>query len=179
MVDMDKLPSRERSWLPKQGVVDDLSRRGALFAYILLNQVCEVDDSALASGITFLILITNYHNNNNKGQDQPPPTTPLRLKLLMDLPYLLLDIHPLHPLQILALFQLPIIARRRLLPPRRLLLADDRLARYPVKDIAALGRQAFEIGGYVRGGEVGGGLAEVGFGALFFPAGIKEFDCNS
>lgn len=134
-----------------------------------------MDDIAWASlGITFLILITKYRNNY-----QTPPTTPLRLELLMNLPYLLLYIHALHPLQILALFQLPIIARRRLLPPRGLLVADDRLARYPVKHITALGSKAFEVGGYIRGGEVGGGLAQVGFGALFLPAGVEEFDCNS
>ena len=94
----------------------------------------------------------------------------------MDLPYLLVDIHPLHPLQVLALFQLPIIARRRLLPSRRFLLADHRLPCYTVKDIAALGCKAFEISGDVRSGEIGGRLTKVGFGALFFPTGIEEFD---
>lgn len=94
----------------------------------------------------------------------------------MNLPYLLLNIHSLHSLKILALLQLPVVARRRLLPPRRLLVADYGLSRHAVKHIAALRRETFEVGGDVGGREVGRGLSEVGFGALFFPAGIEEFD---
>lgn len=56
----------------------------------------------------------------------------------MNLANLLLDIHSLHPLQILAFLQLPIIAHRRLLPTRGLFVADNRLARDAVKHVAAL-----------------------------------------
>lgn len=97
----------------------------------------------------------------------------LRLELLMNLPDLLLDIHPLHPLQILALLQLPVVAGRRLLPPRGLLLADDWLPRHTVEHIAPLRAEPLEIGGHVAGRQVGGGLAEIRLEALFFPAGVK------
>ena len=67
----------------------------------------------------------------------------------MDLPYLLLNIHPLHPLHLLPLVQLPIIAQRRLLPPRLLLLADDRLARHAIEDVRPLRCETFQVGGDV------------------------------
>jgi len=74
----------------------------------------------------------------------------------MNLPNLLLNIHPLHPLHLLALVQLPIITRRGLLSPRLLLLADDRLARHAIKDIGTLRGETFQVGGYIRGRQVGG-----------------------
>lgn len=67
----------------------------------------------------------------------------------MNLPNLLLNIHPLHPLHLLPLVQLPIITRRSLLPPRLLFFADDRLARHAIKDIGTLRGETFQIGGYV------------------------------
>lgn len=67
----------------------------------------------------------------------------------MNLPYLLLNIHTLHPLHFLPLIQLPIITRRRLLSPCLLLLANDRLASHTIKDVGTLRGKTFEVGGYV------------------------------
>jgi hypothetical protein len=94
----------------------------------------------------------------------------------MNIPNLLLNIHPLH---ILGLFQLPIIIQRRPLPPRLLLLADNRLTCHTVENIRTLRGKPLEISCYVGGGEVGGLGAGVGFEALFFPAGVEEFDCRN
>lgn len=96
----------------------------------------------------------------------------------MNLPDLLLDIHPLHALQILTLFQLPVVTGRRLLPARGLLLADDGLARDAVEDIAPLRAEPLEVGGHVDGRQVGGRLAEIGLEALLFPAGVEQLDCE-
>lgn len=106
----------------------------------------------------------------------PPMVSAARIKLLVNLPDLLIDIHPLPPLHLLALLQLPVIAQRRFLPPRGLLFADDWLSSHPVEDIAALRRQPFEVRCDVAGGEVGGGLSLVGLEALFFPSRVEEFD---
>lgn len=91
----------------------------------------------------------------------------------MNVPNLLFDIHPLH---ILCLIQLAIIIQRRPLPPRLFLLTDDRLACHTIEYIRALRCKPFEIGGYVRGGEIGGLGARVGFETLFFPPGVEEFN---
>ena len=56
----------------------------------------------------------------------------------MNLPNLLLNIHPLHPLHILTLVQLPIIIHRSPLPPLLLFLAYHRLPCYAVEDIGSL-----------------------------------------
>ncbi len=65
----------------------------------------------------------------------------------MNLSNLLLDIHPLHPLQILALFQLPIITRRRSLPPRCLFVRDFRLPGRAVEHVTSLRAKSFQVGG--------------------------------
>ena len=62
------------------------------------------------------------------------------VELLMDLPNLLINVHPLPSFHLLALFQLPVIIQRRLLPPRSLFFTDDRLSCDAVKDIASLRR---------------------------------------
>lgn len=119
----------------------------------------------------------------------------------MQLPNLLLDPHPLHPLPPCPrpspssssspypsrtssrttpnspFPPHPIISpHSRTLPPRGLLLADHRLPRHAVEDVRALRGQPFEVGGYFGGGEVGGGLAGVGFLTLGAPAGVEELD---
>ena len=109
-----------------------------------------------------------------------PPLSPP--SLLINLPNLLLNIRR----SARALFsRLPPRLRapikrlqRSPLAPRRLLLANDRLARHAVEDVGALGRQPLEVRGYVRGRQVGGRLAGVGFLALFFPARVEELDCK-
>lgn len=70
----------------------------------------------------------------------------------MNLPDLLLNVHALHALQIFALLQLPVVAHRRFFPARRLLLADGRLARHAVKDVATLRAQPLQVGGDLAGG---------------------------
>lgn len=98
----------------------------------------------------------------------------------MNSPDLLLHVNILHHIQttIALLGRNAIIDRSRLLPPRELLFRDDRLASDAVEEIAALAGEALKVVGDVLGGEVGGGVAAVCFGFLFFPAGIEEFDCG-
>lgn len=93
----------------------------------------------------------------------------------MNLLYLFLNIHPLH---ILRLIQLPVITQRRPLPPGLLLLTNNRLPSHPIENVRPLRGKPLEVGGYVRGGEVGCLGAGVGFQSLFFPTGVQEFDCN-
>jgi len=102
----------------------------------------------------------------------------LRLILCMNLPDLLLNIHPLHPFHLLSLVQLPIIIRGRLLPPCLLLFADDGLTCHAVEDVGALRRKAFQIGSYVRSGKIGGRCTEIGFLPLFFPARVQQLNCK-
>ena len=80
----------------------------------------------------------------------------LRLELLMNLPDLLFDIHPLHSFHILALLQLPVIARRRLFPTRCLLLANHGLPCHAVEYIATLRSEPLEIGSHIARRQVGG-----------------------
>lgn len=80
----------------------------------------------------------------------------LRLEFLMNLPDLLLDIHPLHSLHILALLQLPIVTQRSLFPARCLLLADHRLPCHAVKYVASLRAESLEIGSHITRRQVGG-----------------------
>lgn len=96
----------------------------------------------------------------------------------MDLPNLLVDIHPLPPLHLFALLQLAVVIQRRLLPPRGLLFADDGLSGDTVEYIAPLRRQSLEIGCHVAGREVGRRLPKLRLESLFFPAGVEEFNCN-
>ena len=96
----------------------------------------------------------------------------------MNLPNLLLDIHPLHPLQLLPLVKLPIIICCRFLPPRLLFFADDGLTCDAIKDVGALGGEALEIGSDIRGGEVGGRCPEIRLLSLFLPARIQQLDCT-
>jgi hypothetical protein len=95
----------------------------------------------------------------------------------MNSPNLLLHINILHNIQPLIppLHRRPIIALLGPLPPRKFLFRN-RLTGYAVKEIAALGCQAFEIVGYVGGGEVGCAVPGVGFRFLLFPAGVEEFN---
>ena len=97
----------------------------------------------------------------------------------MNLPYLLLNINALHLLQLRRIastnIRLPVIGGRSLLAARGFLLADG-LARDAVEDVAALRGEALEVVGDVEGGEVCGRVARVGFGFLFAPAGVEEFD---
>lgn len=74
----------------------------------------------------------------------------------MNLPDLLLDIHPLHSLQVLALFQLPIVTRRGLFPARCLLLANHGLPRHAVKYVAPLRAEPLEVGSDIASRQVGG-----------------------
>lgn len=67
----------------------------------------------------------------------------------MNLPDLLFDIHPLHSLQILTLFQLPIITCRRLFSARCLLLANHGLPCHAIKYVAPLGAESLEIGSHI------------------------------
>lgn len=60
------------------------------------------------------------------------------IKLLVNLPNLLIDVHPLSSFHFLALLELPIIVQRRFLPPRSLLFTDHRLSGHTIKDIASL-----------------------------------------
>lgn len=73
----------------------------------------------------------------------------LRLEFLMNLPNLFLNIHSLHPLEILAFLQLPIVVCCCLLPARRLFLGNDWLSRHAIKDITALRTESLKIGRYV------------------------------
>lgn len=58
----------------------------------------------------------------------------------MDLPNLLVDIHPLPSLHLLAFLQLAVVIQGRLLPPRGLLFANDGLSGDTVEYIAPLRR---------------------------------------
>lgn len=96
----------------------------------------------------------------------------------MDLPDLFFNIQSLHPfpLRLPALLQLAVITRRRLLPPRGLLLTNDRLARHPVEDIATLAGKPLEVGRHVRRRQVGRALSEVRLRPLFLPPRVEQFD---
>lgn len=107
-----------------------------------------------------------------------PNASSSRIELLMNLPNLLIDIHPLPPLHLLALLQLAIVIQRRLLPPRGLLFADDGLSGDTVENIAALRCKPLEIGCNVAGREIGRRLPKLGLESLFFPAGVEEFNCD-
>lgn len=74
----------------------------------------------------------------------------------MNLPDLLLDIHPLHSLQILALFQLSIVIRRCLLPAGCLLLANHGLTCHAVKYVAPLRAEPLEVGSHIARRQVSG-----------------------
>lgn len=99
--------------------------------------------------------------------------------LLLNAPDLLLHIHVLHMLQLGHIFAIgrAIVTQRRFLPTGLLFLADG-LAGYTIEDVATLGGEPLEVVGHVGGREVGGGVACFGFGALFFPAVVQEFDCS-
>lgn len=91
----------------------------------------------------------------------------------MNSPNLLLHINILHNIQALIapLHRCAIIALLGPLPARQLLFRNG-LTGYAVKEITALGCQAFEVVGYVGGGEVGCAVSGIGFGFLLFPAGV-------
>lgn len=74
----------------------------------------------------------------------------------MNLPDLLLDIHPLHSLQVLALFQLPIVTRRGLFPTRCLLLTNHGLPCHAIKYVAPLRAESLEISSDIARRQVGG-----------------------
>lgn len=74
----------------------------------------------------------------------------------MNLPNLLFDIHPLHPLHLLPFVQLAIVTRCCLLPPRLLLLANNRQAGHTIKDIGALRGETLQVGGHVGSRQIGG-----------------------
>lgn len=95
----------------------------------------------------------------------------------MNGPNLLLDINALQRVQppIPLLHGLSIVPHARLLATRHLLLAE-RLARRPVEQVCARAGQPLEVVRHVLRRQVRDGEARVGFGFLFFPAGVEEFD---
>lgn len=98
----------------------------------------------------------------------------------MNSPNLLLHIDILHHVQspIPLLWGHTIITRSSLLPSRKFLFRDHGLTGNAVEEITALTGKPLEVVGDVLGGEVCCGIAAVGFGLLFFPARIEEFDCE-
>ena len=92
--------------------------------------------------------------------------------LCVDLPDLFLNIHSLHPLHLFPLIQLPVVVRGRLLSPRLLLFANDRLTRDAIKDVRALRGEALEVGSYIGCRKICGRCPEIRLLPLLLPARV-------
>lgn len=101
-------------------------------------------------------------------------STPLLCVLLMNAPNLLIHVYILQLRQsrcILAL-GIPVVARRRLLPPRCFFFRDG-LPGYAVEEVGPLRREPLQVRCRIVVPEIGGCEARFRFGFLLFPARIE------